>query len=216
MDFLLFAQETTDAVASGSTSFQPIDASELLYGSLKTAFSILKPLIIVMILIAAAKVLWAVFARKSKSRGSRRGWSARGDEFDGAPVGDYAYSRKPVMTPTERDFFERLYGAARANYWLFAKVSLHDVVRNNERAGWSKISQKHLDFVLCDPRDASVVLAIELDDWTHNRASAQKRDAQKDDVLESAGIPLLRVKVGNADEAMAAVRNKLNEIRRGA
>ena len=153
---------------------------------------------------------------KKRTKGAKNARNKFEDDSDDSVIGNYTYSRKAVMTPTERDFFQKLYAAEKTYYWVFAKVSLHDVVKNNEYAGWSKIAQKHVDFVLCDPRDASVVLAIELDDWTHNKTNAQKRDAQKNDVLESAGVPLLHVKVGDNDAAIIAVKNKLLEIARRA
>ena len=190
---LLFAQETANATASKSSS----------------GFLIL----IILLLVVALLLKFSMPNKRSK--GSKNDWKRREGEDD-ASIGSYTYSRKPALTPTERDFFIKLYAAAKTHYWVFAKVSLHDVVKNNEYAGWSKIAQKHVDFVLCDPRDASVVLAIELDDWTHNKSNAQKRDAQKDDVLESAGVPLLRVKVGDNDTAIIAVKNKLLEITRRA
>ena len=42
-------------------------------------------------------------------------------------------------------------------------------------------------------RDAqTTLLAIELDDWTHDSAARVKADEKKDKALASAGIPILR------------------------
>lgn len=226
---LLFAQGTQEQIVPMTPDLSILDASWLLPIVLKLLF------IVVFVVAVAVLVTFALKSRPSRSEKLRKKYGIDVDNLfpgdahnydnyndesdrktDESFIGKYTYSRKAVMTPTERDFFVKLYVAAKTYYWVFAKVSLHDVVKNNEYAGWSKIAQKHVDFVLCDPRDASVVLAIELDDWTHNKSNAQKRDAQKDDVLESAGVPLLRVKVGDNDAAIIAVKNKLLEITRRA
>lgn len=133
-----------------------------------------------------------------------------------SPIGNYTYYRHDIMSAAERAFFEKLYAAVRDQYWVFTKVSLWEIARNREQGGWNKIAQKHADFVLCDPRQkGKVVLVVELDDRSHNSASVQKRDAQKEAVLASAGVPLLRIKgVGNPDAAAREVLKKLEETRR--
>jgi hypothetical protein len=64
----------------------------------------------------------------------------------------------------------------------------------------------HVDFLLCDPTSLQPVAAIELDDKSHQRKSAQERDAVKDAVFATAGLPLERVVVsrGYDTEALAA------------
>lgn len=59
------------------------------------------------------------------------------------------------------------------------------------RALFNRISQKSVDFLVCLP-DFTVVSALELDDRTHVAA----KDARRDALLKSAGIPILRVHVG--------------------
>lgn len=85
-----------------------------------------------------------------------------------------------------------------ADYLIMCKVRLADVVtcpvRRDRRGPFAAISQKHLDFVLCDPSTTRIILAIELDDRSHDSPRRQKRDALVDDALRSADVPLLRVK----------------------
>ena len=209
MSYLLFAKEAADL-------------AEITSNSLKSAFHMISPIIGLIIFVIVAAALLKLFVPAKKTRGNKRNWRQEpernwqeNEDFDdGSPIGNFTYYSKPVMSAAEYSFFVKLYEVAKLNYWVFTKVSLWEIARNNEQAGWTKISQKHVDFVLCDPRDARVVLAIELDDSTHNRASAQKRDAQKDAVLASAGVPFLRVRTGNNDAAIEAVRNKLVELSR--
>ena len=55
------------------------------------------------------------------------------------------------------------------------------------------ISQKSVDFVLCDKAYISPKLAIELDDQSHERKERQERDLEVERVLNDAKLPLLRL-----------------------
>lgn len=78
------------------------------------------------------------------------------------------------------------------------KVRVADVITCSD-ADWRRgfggaISQKHLDFVLCEPRTTRIILAVELDDRSHEAPHRQRRDRFLNDTLQAAGIRLLRVK----------------------
>lgn len=67
--------------------------------------------------------------------------------------------------------------------------------RHPAREFWEKfnsINGKHVDFVLCDETLAPVV-AIELDDASHNSAACIKRDGFVDSVFQSAALPIVHV-----------------------
>jgi very-short-patch-repair endonuclease len=118
------------------------------------------------------------------------------------------YQTTPLLTPAERSFFGVLEHALRGRYTIFAKVRMADVltVRHGveaRQAQLNRIVSKHIDFLLCDPHDLAPVLAIELDDRSHRRTSAQARDAFVDEALAGAGLPLLRVPAGRAYEPAA-------------
>ena len=55
-------------------------------------------------------------------------------------------------------------------------------------------------------------LVIELDDKSHHRPEVRERDRFKDDPLASAGVPILRVKVGwyEADDLRARVADYID------
>ena len=89
-----------------------------------------------------------------------------------------------------------LRGAAtsRKEHTVFAKVRLVDVIRvTNESSSWrsdlNRIDRKHLDFVLCD-RNLAPVLAVELDDSSHDRIERAERDDFIDRVLATAQLPI--------------------------
>ena len=110
----------------------------------------------------------------------------------------YPYGpQRALVTPAERSFLGVLEGATGATHRIFGKVRLADVIKVNaglarsaRQAAFNRISNKHLDFVLCDPTDLTVVAAIELDDKSHESASRKQRDSFLDAALGAAGIPV--------------------------
>ncbi len=116
---------------------------------------------------------------------------------------DLPYVAAPaLLTAAERTFFHALRQAVASEYQLFAKVRLGDIiqVRNGVSgkrrfAAFGRISSKHADFVLCDPRSFAAALVIELDDRSHRLPARQKRDEFFDAALAVASVPVLRVPV---------------------
>jgi hypothetical protein len=110
-------------------------------------------------------------------------------------------SRCTLLSRGEAAFHAPLQQAVAGRYFIMCKVRLADVVTCSER-NWRRgmggaISQKHLDFVLCDRQTTRILLAIELDDRSHERADRRKRDAFVNQVMHDAGVPLLRFKAAS-------------------
>ncbi|HKC75474.1 MAG TPA: DUF2726 domain-containing protein [Chloroflexota bacterium] len=105
-----------------------------------------------------------------------------------------------LLTPAERSFYEVLRRIIGDDLRLFVKVRLADLVWlphdiENRQAHVNRVAAKHIDFVLCDPRTFAPVLAVELDDSSHEARHRQQRDALVNAVLRTVGVPLLRVPV---------------------
>jgi hypothetical protein len=104
------------------------------------------------------------------------------------------------MSKAERSFFGVLEQATdQSKYYIFPQVSLASLVYVEKDTGayqtWhNKIDRKSVDFVLFDRSTISPVLAIELDDSSHEREDRQERDIFVDNVLAKVGLPLLHVK----------------------
>lgn len=106
--------------------------------------------------------------------------------------------RGTLLTKGEAAFFGPLQEAVGVEFQIMCKVRVADVLTCSD-ADWRRgfggaISQKHLDFVLCEPRTTRIILAIELDDRSHDAPHRQRRDRFLNDTLQAAGIRLLRVK----------------------
>jgi predicted RNA-binding Zn-ribbon protein involved in translation (DUF1610 family) len=92
--------------------------------------------------------------------------------------------RDDFLSPAEASFFRLLKNAVKDDYLVFPKVALKDIIfvsRPNENiAYYNKIDRKHVDFLLCDSANLKPVLAIELDDASHQRQDRVERDALVD------------------------------------
>jgi hypothetical protein len=60
------------------------------------------------------------------------------------------------------------------------------------QAAFNRVQSKHVDFLLCERGTFRSILAIELDDSSHQRSARQMRDAFVEEVLEVIGLPAVR------------------------
>lgn len=110
-------------------------------------------------------------------------------------------AQKCLLTPAEHSFFGVLEQALGNNYRIFAKVRLADIIRpvnGGSRSGFqaalNRITSKHIDFLICDPKSFTVVGAVELDDKSHERFERGVRDNFVNTVLRQAKIPIIRIR----------------------
>lgn len=133
----------------------------------------------------------------------------------------FPYARcAALFTPAERAFLGVLQRAAGNEFQIFAKVRLGDIIQ--PRPGLSRqrffqalgrVTSKHVDFVLCDPRTFEILLAIELDDRTHQTDPRRReRDIFVDGALAAAAVPLLRVPVQRSYDVRALQTQLLGSV----
>ncbi|MFN5369429.1 MAG: DUF2726 domain-containing protein [Roseiflexaceae bacterium] len=116
------------------------------------------------------------------------------------PVGHYAVV-PTMLTATEQQFAGVLHDILPSEYQYMVQVSLHRVVhlRRMQRhrqwlnPRWNRISQKSLDFVIVRTVDSRIMMAIELDDASHERADRIARDELLDAIMQDAGLPLVHI-----------------------
>jgi len=125
------------------------------------------------------------------------------------------YKRKDyLLTKAERSFYGVLQHAVAGQYLIFAKIRVADLLwmpkgTESRQSHFNKIQAKHIDFVLCDNDTVRPLLAIELDDSSHDTAKRQSRDGFVDEALKAAGLPLLRVRARaayNVEEVKASIQ----------
>lgn len=143
--------------------------------------------ILPLILIFAVVALFILF------RTRRTGGSAR-------PT--YDVRAIPILSARELDFMRRLDEAlGDIEIHVCPQVSFDAILRahgNNADARESlraRYKQKRVDFALMNAR-AEVMLIVEVDDSSHDSPDALTKDAFRDDLMASAGIPTLRIPKG--------------------
>lgn len=108
--------------------------------------------------------------------------------------------RDYLLSMAEKNFYNVLKKIADEYHCeVFAKVRLEDLLwipsYTRHLLKWrGYISSRHIDFVLCDEVTLRPLCAIELDDSSHNTPSVIQRDIKINKILNSAGLPLLRIK----------------------
>ncbi|MDH4232178.1 MAG: DUF2726 domain-containing protein [Nitrospirota bacterium] len=130
----------------------------------------------------------------------------------------FPYEKQSALfTPAERSFLGLLEQAVGNEYRIFGKIRLADIVsvrrglNSSERQkAQNRINAKHLDFVLCNKGDLSLVCCIELDDKSHAQKKTQDRDQLLENVMNAASIPLIRFKA-QAGYNVQTVRNEVEK-----
>ena len=114
----------------------------------------------------------------------------------GAATSTSTYVRRAVLTDSELRFFLRLVEAVAEGDYVCPQLGMAAAIEARGRnakavfAAFRRISQKRIDFCVCDARLVPK-LVVELDDRTHDPA----RDRARDALLLSAGIQTLRFDV---------------------
>ena len=107
-----------------------------------------------------------------------------------------------ILTPAEQHFYKVLSSALQGRALIMAKVRIADLIkvrrsvsRKNFWRHFSQISQKHIDFVLIDPKTFTTLCLIELDDKSHARVARIKRDKFVNQIMGQTGLPLHRIPI---------------------
>lgn len=107
----------------------------------------------------------------------------------------WPYEPMPLMTDTEVKFYHQL-KLAIPEYPIFTQVQLSRLIQTTEvddaRFWFNRISRMSVDYVVMSTNLQTCLIAIELDDWTHDEQTRKQADIKKDKALASAGIPIMR------------------------
>jgi very-short-patch-repair endonuclease len=114
----------------------------------------------------------------------------------------YQYtSKKFLMTPSEHECYNVLLQTFGDTYYIFPQIHLPTIVYAKRFhqpyrrffAAFTHINQKSVDFVLCDKRDISPKLVIELDDSTNLKPKRIRRDKEVERILNTVHLPIFRI-----------------------
>ena len=134
----------------------------------------------------------------------------------------YRYNRKySIMTEREQEFYKKLKLICGDSILIFPQIHLsnlffHNIKGQNFKAAFKFINKLSVDFVLVDSRNYKTLLAIELDDSTHNKQERIRRDLIVNDIFKKANFPLLRVdsiKIDNEKLKQMILENIKNDVK---
>lgn len=191
-------------MADNPLSLQGVFTPELIFESLSMIFSwdlikaIWLPLVILIALKFGGEYLVDHIKRKKKGGTSSQNYSLF-EKQTKVPEEKFAYkSRVYLMSKAELSFYKKLLVEyPKDQYFVFSKVRLADLIDpegfgEKRLFAFNKIKAKHIDFVVTD-HQSKILKAIELDDYTHNGEKRKERDSFVNEVLQGAGIEIVRV-----------------------
>lgn len=128
----------------------------------------------------------------------------------------FPLQKKPTLfSPVERSFMQLLEKAVGDDYKILNRVKLSDVMElksgTSDKARAStmlKLNAKYLDFVLCDPKDFSVVAVLDLVNNTSKDGHKAVPDWFVNGALDAAAIPYFRMKI-KAGYTAADIQNTI-------
>lgn len=127
---------------------------------------------------------------------------------------DIKVEQRPILSAAEEQFFRVLQATIGDRHTIFPQLPLWILIEPRStdfttcKAFNNRINQKRVDFVIVDTQTLRPVLAIELDDRSHQRADRQDRDAFVEELFQKAGISLIRVRTAGSYDPLA-IRSRL-------
>jgi hypothetical protein len=109
---------------------------------------------------------------------------------------EHDYTSKAVLTRSEASLFFCLDQLSQGRCRILCKPRIADFIQHpKERGAFNKISQKHVDFLICRQEDWVPMFGVELDDPSHESNKAKQNDMFKNRLFAHVGIPLVRIHV---------------------
>ncbi len=109
-----------------------------------------------------------------------------------------------LLSGGERAFFDALQQVIAPDMYVCPKIRIADIIDmaipKTDPQFWprfNQISQKHVDFLLCNKNTFAPLLVVELDGRSHADPKRSARDAMVDGVFSQAGIPMLHIPVSS-------------------
>lgn len=114
---------------------------------------------------------------------------------------NFPYIARNIMTDAEKQlyFFMSNNLCQVERLAIFPKVRLADIIELDKAITYDKdylwkITNKHVDYVICNNSTLNVICVVELDDYTHENDEAKIKDMFIMQALYAAGIPTVRIR----------------------
>lgn len=141
-------------------------------------------------LLAVLMFVFAVLFKKLENKIKRKKGNAK-----------FTVERKCPLTKAEQRMYWLLVDVFKApDFVVLSQVSMSALLKSDWKDR-NRYAQKYVDFVVCSP-SFFVLAVIELDDWSHD--NKQDKDAERDAMLQSAGLNALRYRALPEPEKLRA------------
>ena len=117
--------------------------------------------------------------------------------------------RKALLSHMEQQFWAALKQGVPANYYVFPQINLASFIEKTDDSRYRNELFRNVDFLITDEQFAPKIV-VEINDQTHLDKDRRTRDEKVLNILEEAGIPLLKLwtSYGVNEEY---IRKKINE-----
>jgi len=120
---------------------------------------------------------------------------------------EHDYSAKPILTQSEALLHLCLEQMTQGRCRILCKPRLADFIQHPQETGaFQRISQRHVDFLICPNESWVPMLGVELDDPSHESNSAKISDMFKNRLFAHVGIPLVRIHVSEMQRVEEMVK----------
>jgi len=186
---------------------------------------------VIVVIVACAAVLFVLKTaaddktkKKNRQQKSEAVTDASGskDEASNEIISDTSkyLLKNSLLTNREQNFFDVLSPvAAELGLLVAIKPRLADFITVNlnqyeKGSGYftyfNQINKKHVDFLLCEPLTTKPIVALELDDKSHQQKDRIDRDEFVNKLYEEIGLPVLRIERYNQE----ILKEKLQNVAR--
>lgn len=106
---------------------------------------------------------------------------------------EFIYEKKQkLITENERVYYEALKKAVPAGFYVFPQVNLATFVYKTDGSHFHNELFRNIDFLITDENYCPRIV-VEINDQTHMNSNRIERDKKIIDILEEAGVPLMRL-----------------------
>lgn len=126
------------------------------------------------------------------------------------------YSTRQLMTRYERYFYDILIELKdELNIEIMPQVNLATIINKEGNYTWRNELFKNIDFGIFSKNYEKLLLLIEINDKTHNSYNRKNRDLRVDNIVNNAGIKLIKFYSSypnKKDYVKNRVRDEINKM----
>ncbi len=106
---------------------------------------------------------------------------------------EYLYApRKRLLSKTEELFWDALQKAIPDSYHVFPQINLASFIERTDNSRFRTELFRNIDFLITDT-NYTPKIAVEINDQTHLTGDRRERDEKVQNILDEAGIPLIKL-----------------------